>query len=74
MAKRTGSKKRQARMQERKKTFSAQPSSPIKLTFHVPKMDRSFPPALLQLFVMGEVAVELFQESPTAFLQVRDGC
>ena len=23
-----------------------------------------------QLFVMGEVAVELFQESPTAFLQV----
>jgi len=26
----------------------------------------------LQLFVMGEVAVELFQESPTAFLQV--GC
>ena len=24
----------------------------------------------LQLFVMGEVAVELFQESPTAFLQV----
>jgi hypothetical protein len=25
----------------------------------------------VQLFVMGEVAVELFQESPTAFLQVR---
>lgn len=24
----------------------------------------------LQLFVMGEVAVELFQESPTSFLQV----
>jgi len=28
------------------------------------------PLLLLQLFVMGEVAVELFQESPTAFLQV----
>ena len=27
----------------------------------------------MQLFVMGEVAVELFQESPTAFLQVRSG-
>jgi hypothetical protein len=25
----------------------------------------------VQLFVMGEVAVELFQETPTAFLQVR---
>ncbi len=29
-------------------------------------------PFALQLFVMGEVAVELFQESPTAFLQVRN--
>lgn len=26
---------------------------------------------VMQLFVMGEVAVELFQESPTAFSQVR---
>ena len=25
-----------------------------------------------QVFVMGEVAVELFQETPTAFLSVRD--
>lgn len=31
----------------------------------------SLPP--MQMFVMGEVAVELFQESPTSFLQVEGG-